>query len=375
MNNKIKDLRLFMKDKGIDLCLVLNDENQYYISNFKAIIYSRPIILGITLNNTFLIVPQLEEKHAKTGSNIDDIYVYYEKPKKDSSMFNYKDHLENILSNLSKNLKIGIESNQMSVNLFNYLKTKNYETVDISNKVKKMRFIKDDQEIESIKKSGELVSLAVKESLENVKVGVTEMELDNYGNKRVFEEISLNYPDSTLDLFSMSPSGVERTNMPHVFSNTRKLKNKDIVIHSRQVGLNGYRAECERTFFVGEPTKKQKEIFKVMTEAQQAAMDIIEPGISAKEVDWVARNIIKEANLEKYFIHRTGHGIGIGTHEEPYLRFDSDLTIKENMVFSIEPGIYIPEIGGFRHSDTIIVTENGNEKITNYPNELNDLIF
>jgi len=375
MNNKVQELRSYMEEKNIELSLILNSENQYYISKFKAIIYSRPIILGVTKDRTFLIVPQLEEEHAKSSSNIDEIYVYYEKPKNDKSMFNYKGHLNNILSNFSKNINIGIEYNQISVNLFNYLKKKKYNTVDISNKIKEMRFIKDSKELNSIKKSGELVSLAVKESLKNVKAGVTEMELDNYGNKKVFREVSVNHPKATLDLFAMSPSGIKRTNMPHVFSNTRKLKNKDIVIHSRQVGLNGYRAECERTFFVGEPTEKQKEIFKIMVEAQKAAIDVIRPGILAKEVDKAARDIIKKANLEKYFIHRTGHGIGIGTHEEPYLRFDSDIKLKENMVFSIEPGMYVPGIGGFRHSDTVIITKDGYEKITNYPNDLNDLIF
>ncbi len=82
-----------------------------------------------------------------------------------------------------------------------------------------------------------------------------------------------------------------------------------------------------------------------------------------------------ESGYAEYAIHRIGHGIGIGNHEEPYLRFDSDLVLEEGMVFSIEPGIYIPELGGFRHSDTVILTKDGNQLITDYPTELENLIF
>lgn len=92
-----------------------------------------------------------------------------------------------------------------------------------------------------------------------------------------------------------------------------------IVIHSRQVGLNGYRAECERTFFIGEPTQEQKDAFQLAYEAQQAALDIIKVGTSSKEeVNEVAQKIFEEAGVEQYSIHRTGHGIGIGLHEEPF---------------------------------------------------------
>ena len=163
--------------------------------------------------------------------------------------------------------------------------------------------------------------------------------------------------------------------MPHVFSNTRKYEENEIVLHSRQVGLNGYRAEIERTFFIGKPSDKQKEVYKVMTEAQQVMLDTIKPGMTCGEIDKVARSVIQKAGYGQYSNHRCGHGIGLGLHEEPYLRYDNDLVLEENMSFSIEPGIYIPELGGFRHSDTVILTKNGSRKITNCKRELEDLII
>lgn len=255
------------------------------------------------------------------------------------------------------------------------IQNQGFEIQNIQQDIVNLRAIKSEEEIESIKKSGELVSGALKTTLENSTVNASEVEIDYFGNQFLFDEISKKYTDSTLDYFVMSPSGIERTNMPHVFSNTRKLEQGDIIIHSRQVGLNGYRAECERTYFVGEPSKKQAEIFDVMLRAHNAALNFIKVGVTAKEVNEVALKVIREAGLEKYVSHRAGHGIGIGQHEEPYLRFDNDLELKAGMVFCIEPGIYIPGVGGFRHSDTVVLRDEGTEIITEYPRELEHLIF
>jgi Xaa-Pro dipeptidase len=283
--------------------------------------------------------------------------------------------INKLISKFPKGTTIGVELDVVSARLFNHLKDLGYQLVDIGKKIAEMRYIKDENEIEMLMKSAELVNLALSESLKNARVGISEIELDEYGNKVLLETVSKNYPNSTIDYFVMSPSGVERTVMPHVFSNTRKLQQGDIIIHSRQVGLNGYRVENERTFFIGEPTKEQKHAFSIIYEAQKAAREAIRPGITAKEVDMVARKIIQDAGYGEYFIHRTGHGIGISAHEEPSLRFDSDIVLQEGMVFSIEPAIFIPGVGGFRHSDTVILTKNGSKLITDYPRELEKLIF
>lgn len=372
---RIVKIRKFMKKNDVRFCIILNPLNQFYISGFKAIVYSRPIVLGVGDDKTYLVVPGLEENHAKAHSTVDEVYCYYEHPEKEGLGTTYMYHLDKIISKYPVGAKIGVEFNTMPTGLAEHLKSQGYELIDVGIIIAEMRFVKEKEEIETMIESGKLVSLALKESLRNARAGITEMELDQFGNKVLFEDATMQYPEATLDFFVMSPSGLTRSIMPHVFSNTRKLQKNDIVIHSRQVGLNGYRAECERTFFIGKPNEKQKEIFNLVVEAQQVALDIIKPGVKAKEVDLATRKIFEEAGYSQYCIHRAGHGIGVGFHEEPYLRFDSDLILKEGMVFSIEPGIYIPEIGGFRHSDTVILTENGNKVITEYPRELNDLIF
>lgn len=372
---RISQLRETMKIRNLDAAVIFNFENQYYFSGLKAITYSRPIILIVEKSKQSLIIPKVEENHAEEKTDVDSLYVYQEVEGFDNESTNYKELFKDVLSKLENNSKIGIEYGFLPTDFTIDIQNQGFEIQNIQQDIVNLRAIKSEEEIESIKKSGELVSGALKTTLENSTVNASEVEIDYFGNQFLFDEISKKYTDSTLDYFVMSPSGIERTNMPHVFSNTRKLEQGDIIIHSRQVGLNGYRAECERTYFVGEPSKKQAEIFDVMLRAHNAALNFIKVGVTAKEVNEVALKVIREAGLEKYVSHRAGHGIGIGQHEEPYLRFDNDLELKAGMVFCIEPGIYIPGVGGFRHSDTVVLRDEGTEIITEYPRELKHLIF
>ncbi|WP_019412891.1 Xaa-Pro peptidase family protein [Paenisporosarcina sp. TG20] len=377
MNTKkrVDRLRDIMQEKQVDLTIIMNFENQYYFSGLKAITYSRPIVLAIDAEQMSLIIPSLEESHAKEMTNADQLFVYHETLMQDGNGGSHLEHLQSLISTYPSNTRVGVEFSSLPVKIGNLLNAAGFELVDLDKKIVEMRYIKDQEEIELITESGRLVSLALKESLKRAKPGVTEMEMDQYGNQALFFEIAKNHPNSTVDFFAMSPSGLERSIMPHVFSNTRKFEENDICIHSRQVGLNGYRAECERTFFVGQPTVKQIEAFKISYEAQSVALEIIKVGITAREVNEAARQVFKKAGVEEYSIHRTGHGIGIGLHEEPSLRYDNDLILQEGMVFCVEPAIYIPGVGGFRHSDTVVLTNKGSNLITEYPSGLEDLIF
>jgi Xaa-Pro dipeptidase len=364
-----------MKENTLSMCIVTDVSNQYYISGFKALLYSRPIVLTVDCNETSLIIPSLEENHAAHQAEIDKLFIYFEHPERVNEGLSYLEHLDTILSTLKQGSTLGIEFHSMPTGLSNYLMNKGFKLFNISDKIKEMRYIKDEQELDLLVKSGELVSYALAESLNSAKAGMSEIELDAIGNKAFLTKVAVEQPNATVAGFAMTPSGLARTNMPHVFSNTRKFDAHEIIIHSRQVGLYDYHAECERTFFIGEPSEEQRNAFMAMYESQQACLKFVKPGVTAKEVDKVGRDILTKAGYAEYAIHRIGHGIGIGSHEEPYLRFDSDLVLEVGMVFSIEPGIYIPGLGGFRHSDTVILTEDGNQLITEYPRELEQLIF
>lgn len=375
VKHRIEKLRKEMRDQELALTLVVGHENMSYYTNYKAIIYSRPIMVTVTEDKVSAIVPGLEEDHAKAHATVDEVLVYYEQPEKVNIGSTYQYYLDGMLADVPKGSKIGVEFAAITMGMAMYLQNKGFVLHDVSPFIREQRYIKDTEEIAMMEKAGELVSRALAVSIESAHAGITEMDMDGFGNSFLMKETPTLYPGATLDIFVMSPGGLARTNMPHVFSNTRQYEEREIVLHSRQVGLNGYRAEIERTFFIGKPSDKQMDVYRVMTEAQQTMLDGIRPGMTAGEADALGRKVIQKAGLGQYSNHRCGHGIGLGLHEEPYLHFDNELVLQEGMAFSIEPGIYIPELGGFRHSDTVILTKDGSRKITSYKHELEDLIL
>ena len=369
----IDELRKTMAERGVGVCLVSNPDNQFYLSGFKAVIYSRPILFLVDEEKTSIIVPGLERDHAEGEEAADEILVYYEHPEMAGHGTSHLEHLDRLLGSYASEATVGIEFDTCPVFLANYLREKGFRVSDIGETLTEMRYVKDKAEVERVEQAGHLVNLAVSESIAACKLGATELDVDAAGTAALFNEVTKNYPEATLEAMAFSPSGPGRSAWPHVFSNTRRLAEGDVLIHSRQVSLNGYRAELERTVVLGEPTERQREAFEVAREAQQAAMDVIEPGVTAAAVDHAARKIIQNAGYGEYAIHRTGHGLGISAHEEPHLRFDNDLVLEEGMVFTVEPGFYVPDLGGFRHSDTLIVEASGNRSITEYPRDLESL--
>lgn len=371
---RINRLKEYMKEQAISSVLVFNPDHQFYLTNFKALIYSRPIIFHLR-DKTAMIVPGLEETHALEHSQADNVLVYYEHPCAGRAETSHMEHIRALLKQSPDSSKIGVDLAFIPGEVLVYLQESGYQVVDVGQFIYQMRFIKDEEEIHMLEQAGQLVNLAVSKSLAQIRAGITEMEIDAAGNAALFKATAAQYPDSVIDIVVMSPSGLKRSIMPHVFSNTRKIEAGDVIIHSRQVGLNGYRAELERTVIVGKPTSEQEKAFQAAIEAQQRAIDFIKPGVKYSEVDGVAREVFERAGLEKYAIHRTGHGIGVSAHEQPFLRYDHHDVVEEGMAFSIEPGIYIPEVGGFRHSDTVLITSDGCRLITEYPRDMESLLY
>jgi len=364
-----------MEERGIALCLISSPDDQYYLSGFKAIIYSRPIHLLLTSEAVILVVPALEEVHARAEAGADELLVYYEHPEGAAGGKSHLEHVDRIVRRVPPGSRLGVQAGVLPFAAAQHLMAGGFELADIGPKIEEMRFFKDDAEIELMMEAGRLASLGVGASLEALTPGITEIDMDGAGNRAILAEVSAKHPEATLDLFAMSPSGPVRTVMPHVFSNTRPIQKGDVIIHSRQVALNGYRGESERTCFVGKPSPRQEAMFHLMLEAQLAGLEALRPGVPMREVDEASRRVFQKAGLGEYFIHRTGHGLGLSVHEPPFLRFDEDMLVKERMVFTVEPAIFVPGLGGFRHSDTAIVTADGNRITTEHPNDLASMTF
>jgi len=158
--------------------------------------------------------------------------------------------------------------------------------------------------------------------------------------------------------------------VPHALTSNTRLQAGDVLVTGAASEVGGYLSELERTMILGKPTDKQARYFKLMVAVQDLAFEEIRPGNTCADVDRPVRAFYKEHGIEATWRHHTGHGIGYGMHESPFLDIGDDTPIVPGMVLTVEPGIYIPGFAGFRHSDTVLVTAEGNELLTPYPRDL-----
>lgn len=158
--------------------------------------------------------------------------------------------------------------------------------------------------------------------------------------------------------------------LPHGTPGDTKIKKGDLVLFDLGVVHKGYCSDITRTVAYGEISAEQEKIYNTALKAQLAAIEKVKAGVPAKEVDLTARNIIKDAGYGDYFPHRLGHGLGASVHEFPSITETNEMALQENMVFTIEPGIYVPGVAGVRIEDDIVVTKDGYEILTEFPKEL-----
>jgi Xaa-Pro dipeptidase len=157
---------------------------------------------------------------------------------------------------------------------------------------------------------------------------------------------------------------------PHAVPGDRRLAKGDLLIIDWGARYNGYISDLTRTFAIGEVTEEAEKIHQIVLQANQTAQKAVFPGVSAGEVDFAARQVIEQAGYGAYFSHRTGHGIGMDSHEPPYLYAENEQSLDPGMTFTIEPGIYLAGKGGVRIEDNLVVTTNGYYCLSDLPREL-----
>jgi len=247
---------------------------------------------------------------------------------------------------------------------------------DASTLLREMRLIKCKEELDLIRKCGTITDLGQQTLMREIKVGRAQLEVGSEAVKVMQREVARKYPKAAAEIrANVMGAGPIFSPMPHTTRGVgRPIENGDSLIDLTMTRLNGYGAENERTFIIGETKGIHLKIFTLMTRAQEEAFKAQQPGNKMSQVDASARKIIEDAGYGDYIMHRTCHGIGLGVHEYPYQTAFLDRKIKPGMVLSCEPGIYIPNVGGFRHSDTVIVTEDGPELVTRFPRDLESLL-
>ncbi len=226
-----------------------------------------------------------------------------------------------------------------------------------------LRAQKDASEVGRIEDAITVLDLGFKKVMNGLVPGASEKELalavEFYFKKNGADGLAFD---------TIIASGL-RGAMPHGKASDKKIKKGELVIVDMGAFRNGYNSDETRTYCVGKATKLQKNIYGIVMEAQERAIKKIRPGVAATEVDSAARNFIEKAGYGKYFGHGTGHGVGLEIHENPYIGPLGKDVLKEGMVVTIEPGIYIPGWGGVRIEDMALVVKGGCEILTKSPKE------
>jgi Xaa-Pro dipeptidase len=229
-----------------------------------------------------------------------------------------------------------------------------------------LRKVKDEKEIELMRKAAELTSEGMRVAYETVAAGVKEYEV------AAEIEYAMRKQGSYGTAFETIVASGVCSAFPHGGCSDKEIREGDLVVVDVGATYKFYRSDMTRTLVAGKPSEKQKKLYQVVKTAQETAFEAVTPNVKATDVDGVARKIIADAGYGEYFVHNLGHGVGLEVHEPPTLSPDSKDTLAAGNVVTVEPGIYLVGYGGVRIEDTVLVQKNGAQKLTNGPYTLGE---
>ncbi|MEM0381675.1 MAG: Xaa-Pro peptidase family protein [Nitrososphaerota archaeon] len=359
-SSRLESLREKMESLGLDAIMLTSEPNMYYLSGYSAISLERLVSLLVfrESENICLIVPKLEKDRAEENCKI-----------KDAEIFAYSD-VEDPLDTLRGLLlrhhvkNFGVEGSapyrfihplisgtlQMSIKLVDEL-------------MYSLRIIKDEEEMKYLEAAAEINGKLMRDTIGQVRAGLSEKEVAAFVKARALE---LGADDVA---FILAQSG-SNSALPHQEPTQRRINDGDIVLLDIGIRYMGYYSDITRTITCGRPSPQQEKIFNIVYQAQSAGLATAMEGRKAGEVDDAARGKISDAGYGEYFIHRTGHGLGLEVHEPPYIKSGNYQELKKGMAFTVEPGIYLVGRYGVRLEDNVIIMPGGHTNLTRLPKSL-----
>ena len=356
IKDRLAKLRPELVKSEVDGILISEPKNRFYLSGFNG-------------SDGYLLITAKETVIATD-------FRYVEQVKRqcpDYTLFEIKGKMADCFPELIKGLNIkrlGFESDATTVAQYARIleiikaKTMPLEPVPLENMVEKLRTFKEPGELNLIQKAAEISDRAFEAVAGRLKTGMTEKEIAWALEKHMRENGSGSMPFEII--VGAGPNGA----LPHAQPSNRPLAAHEPVVIDMGADFGGYSSDLTRTVCIGKPDAMFVKIYSIVQKAQQAAIDGIKAGISGIAADAFARNVIKEAGYGEMFGHGLGHGVGLATHDPaPRLSYLSGDVLANGMVFSIEPGIYLPEWGGVRIED-LAVLENGKVKLLSHAKKM-----
>ena len=387
---RVRVTRVAMAGAGLDALILFNSVRIGYLSGFSHVSTERPMALIVPRDGDMgVLIPQLEQEHVRKSAGVGHFAVYPEYPAGASGKHPMH-HLQDLLTGLGltgSGKKLGVDTNGYA-DLNGYRGPSVTDIADgatvtqSSELIDTPRQVKTAHELQLIRESARWGNLAHRILQKEMAVGRTEIEVSLAATlaatMTMLDTLGATYTGGGRGVRN-SPASASfiagtNTSLPHGMRREGGLRPGDVIITGSGALVGGYHSELERTMIVGEPSDEFRKYFDAMVHVQDVAFAALRPGRTCADAERDVSAAIAElgyANLQR---HHTGHGIGLEGHEQPFIDMGDDTELKPGMVLSVEPGLYVPGFAGFRHSDTIVITESGCDSLTFYPRDLDSLV-
>ncbi len=379
-----RDLLAKLAAQGQDGLVLFGANNMFYLSAFAMIPTERP--MAYVLNGSgrsALLVPRLEAEHAEENALADTVRSYPEYPG--------DRHPMQFLGDLVKELGLG--SAHIGVDADGYGGIYGYrgprlsevlpeaKVTSVRDTIEDMQMINSAEEVALVRESTRWANLAHRLLQDHCRDGATENEVSARASYEATQTMSKTLGKDYRPL-SSGRAGASAgfrgqvgkgSALPHAITTNAVMRRGDVLVTGAGASVWGYSCELERTMILGEPSREQAEYFQHMLNVQDIALDAIKPGIPCSDVDKAVWRYFEDHNLQATWRHHSGHAKSTQVHEAPFLDRGDHRLIQAGMIFTVEPGIYVNGFAGFRHSDTVVVTDTGIEMLTFYPRDLESL--
>ncbi len=361
-------LATLLSEAQLDSLILNPGPSLVYLTGLHFHLSERPVVVMFVPNGSPVIVlPELElQKLTNLPYSIQG-FPYGEDPQLWGKSFQAAIQAAHL-----GNKRNGVEPRQLRLLEYSLLieAARKAEYIPAGESVAQLRMYKDADELACMREAVQIAQNALHATLPQIKIGMTERELASELTLQLFRAGC----DPETPFAPIVSAGPNAAN-PHATPTDRKLSPGDMLVIDWGASHAGYISDITRTFAIGKVDPECEKIHRIVLQANEAGRNTARPGLPAEAVDQATRRVIDSAGYGKYFTHRTGHGLGMEGHEDPYIRDGNHLLLAPGMTFTVEPGIYLPGRNGVRIEDDVVITETGAESLTDYPREFQQIIL
>jgi len=361
--SRLDKLNASLRTSDLDSVILNPGPTLTYLTGLHFHLMERPVVLLFAKDqDPAIVLPELELQKVVDLPYKLQVFSYPENPSEWDNAFRKAVQALGL-----DGKRIGVEPRQLRLLEFRHVKAGAPEAdyPDASDVLSSLRLKKDKAEVDAMRRAVKIAQDALEATIPFIKIGMTEKEISS----ELVVQLLQHGSEPEMPFAPIVSAGPNSAN-PHASPTERKLQQGDLLVVDWGAAYAGYISDLTRTFAVGEVDAEYEKIHKIVQEANAAGRAAGKPGVPCADVDKAARDVIEKAGYGVYFTHRTGHGIGMEGHEEPYMRGDNLQALEPGMAFTVEPGIYLPGRNGVRIEDNVVITETGADVLSDMPREI-----